>query len=187
MNSLSTPTIVDFAIQFNPNLDASPGGSDLAILGNGFFVVRDPETNDIYATQGRHFSLDENGYLVTGTGARLQGRINGFLSMLGDLQISAGDLPPTSGSPPALLCYSIDAWGKITMHLTDGTSFLRGQVMLQNFEDPQALIKEGNDLYFNMAAAGPLPALAPPGSHGLGTIQSEVLEFSRAESTNWRN
>jgi flagellar hook protein FlgE len=165
--------------------DAASTACDLTILGNGFFVVRDPASNTSYATQAGHFSLDAKGYLVTNTGARVQGRINGALSTLGDIQINAADSPQASTPGPTLLCYAIDDQGKITVHLSDGTSFLRGQIMLQNFQDPQALVCEGNQLYSNMSVAGPLPALAAPGSNGLGVIQTGILELSNAEPLDY--
>jgi flagellar hook protein FlgE len=151
---------------------------DLAIMGNGYFVVRDPVTNECHATQAGHFSVDGNGCLLTGAGARLQGCVGGSLSTVGDLQINAAGLPPGSIPGTAMVCYTIDEWGKITVQLSDGAWFLCGQVMLQDFQDPQALISEGNGLYSNLSAAGPLPALAAPGSNGLGVIQSGALELA---------
>jgi flagellar hook protein FlgE len=166
-------------------VNAVGAACDLTILGNGFFVVRDPVSNTNYVTQAGHFSLDATGCLVTDTGARVQGRINGALSALGDIQINAADLSPASNSGPTLLCYSIDEEGKITVHLSDGTSFLRGQIMLQNFQDPQALVCEGHQLYSNISVAGPLPAMAAPGSNGLGVIQTGALELSHAEPVDY--
>jgi flagellar hook protein FlgE len=160
---------------------------ELSIRGNGYFVVRDPAANGRYATQAGNFSVDGNGYLVTGTGARLQGRIGGALSTVGDLQINAAGLPPGSIPDFTMVCYTIDEWGKITVQLSDGAWFSCGQVMLQDFQDPQALISEGNDLYSNMSAAGPLPALAAPGSNGLGIIQSGALELAHAGQTSRTN
>ena len=138
-------------------------------------------------TQAGHFSVDENGCLVTGAGARLQGRIGGPGSALGDLQVNAAALPPGSVPGSSMLCYAIDDRGKITVQLSDGAAYLCGQILLQNFQDPQALINEGNDLYSNLSAAGPLPDLAAPGSKGLGVIESEVLELACGEETNWPN
>jgi flagellar hook protein FlgE len=74
--------------------------------------------------------------------------------------------------------YTINAQGVITVALSDGTSFSRAQVMLQNFADPQALTSVGNNLYSNTANAGGLSAPAAPGSGALGTIQSGALELS---------
>jgi len=162
---------------------------ELTILGNGFFVVRDPATSTNYATQAGHFTLDAKGYLVTDTGARVQGRINGVLSTLGDIQINAANWqPPTFAPNPSMVCYTIDDEGKITIHLSDGTSFLRGQIMLQNFQDPQALVCEGNQLYSNLSVAGPLPSMAAPGSNGLGLIQTGALEILSARPLHyWLN
>jgi flagellar hook protein FlgE len=151
---------------------------NMTILGNGFFVVRDPQTDFCYATQTGDFRIDTAGYFVTPTGARLQGRTDGMLSALGDLQINAASLLRASVPGSAMICYAIDEWGKITVQLSDGTYFLCGQVMLQNFQDPEALVSEGNELYSNLSAAGPLQSLTPPGSQGLGAIESNVLELS---------
>jgi flagellar hook protein FlgE len=161
--------------------------NEISILGNGFFVVRDPAANLSHATQAGSFSLDCNGYLVTEDGARLQGRNKGARSTLGDIQINGAGAPPTCAPGAKMMCYSIDDRGRITVHLSDGSSFLRGQVMLQNFRDPEALISEGNNLYSNMSAAGPLPAMAAPGSSGLGSIQWGVMELSHAGSASWSN
>ena len=171
----------------NGGSEAAGAALDLAILGNGYFVVRDPETNERQATQAGHFNVDASGYLLTGTGARLQGRLGGALSTVGDLQINVAGLSSSSIPGSAMMCYAIDEWGKITVQLSDGAWFLCGQILLQNFQDPQALISEGNDLYSNMTAAGPLPALAAPGSNGLGLIQSEVLELTNAGQMSWVN
>jgi flagellar hook protein FlgE len=53
--------------------------------------------------------------------------------------------------------------------------------MLQNFTDPQALTSVGNNLYSNMANAGPLTAAGAPGSGNLGTIQAGALELSNVD------
>ncbi len=176
--------LIDTAIA---RLDSIGATFLLAISGNGFFVVRDPKTSKIFVTQARQFSVDQNGFLLTPSGARLQGRIGPALSGLGDLQISAAGLPPDSVPTAVMLCYSIDDWGKITVHLADGASYLCGQIMLQNFACPQALVNEGNQLYSNLSEAGPLSGLATPGTHGLGTIQAGVLELSSAGPMNWLN
>lgn len=153
--------------------------NELSISGNGFFIVRDPATGELYATQGGHFSLNADSYLVTRSGARLQGRVCGSGPAFGDIQINA---------PGAtMLCYSIDERGRIFVHLNDGTSFVRAQIMLQNFEDPQALVQEGDCRCSNILAAGPLPALAQPGSVGLGFIQWGVLELDDAAASHWTN
>ena len=47
--------------------------SDLAISGNGFFMVQDPVTGAQYATRAGDFSVNTSGYLVTDTGEEVHG------------------------------------------------------------------------------------------------------------------
>lgn len=75
---------------------------DLAINGNGFFVVRDTSGNTSYTRAG-YFGTDNNGYLVNNLGSKLQGypvNAEGQLQVgtISDLQINAGGLPAKSTS-----------------------------------------------------------------------------------------
>ncbi len=158
--------------------------SDLAISGNGFFMVRDTVTSAQYATRAGDFSVDANGYLVTDTGERVQGYSDSGLSALGDIKIDTTGMPATSSPTATVSSFSISGTGQVTVNLSDGTSFVRGQVLMQNFQDPGALVSEGNNLYSNMAEAGPLAALTAPGSAGLGNIQSGALELSNVDLSN---
>jgi flagellar hook protein FlgE len=158
--------------------------SNLAVSGNGFFMVRDTITNAQYATRAGDFSVDANGYLVTDTGERVQGFSDSALSAFGDIKIDTTGMPATSDPTATVTSFSVNAQGKVTANLSDGTSFVRGQVLLQNFQDPGALISQGNNLYSNMANAGPLAALTAPGSTGLGNIQSGALELSNVDLSN---
>ena len=56
-------------------------------------------------------------------------------------------------------------------------------------EGIQGLMKEGNNLYSGLGAAGPLggaasPTPAPPGTNGLGQIESGALELSNVDLAN---
>jgi flagellar hook protein FlgE len=162
--------------------------SDLAVSGNGFFMVQDPTTSTQYATQAGDFNLNANGYLVTDTGEEVMGYSNSGLSTIGPIQINASQMPATSNPNATMSSYSIGATGQITVNLSDGTSFVCGQVLLQNFQNPGALVNQGNNLYSNTAEAGPLAAMGAPGSSGLGTIQSGALELSNVDlSTEMAN
>ncbi|MBF0319785.1 MAG: flagellar hook protein FlgE [Nitrospirae bacterium] len=68
---------------------------DMAIDGNGFFVVKDPSTSNgygtsTYYTRAGNFSLDKNGYLVTPTGLRVQGYMATDVSAVGTNTFSGG-------------------------------------------------------------------------------------------------
>lgn len=90
--------------------------------------------------------------------------------------------------------FNISGDGKANMLLSDGTQYNRGQVLMQVFQNTQALMKEGANLYSNLATAGALgttgdsasstqilAGAAAPGSAGLGRIESGALELSNVD------
>jgi flagellar hook protein FlgE len=85
--------------------------------------------------------------------------------------------------------------GNVVEFYSDGSSANTNRVLLQTFNDPSALVKEGNNLFSGMIAAGPLGATAgsadlkitgenDPGANGLGNIQSGTLELSNVDLTD---
>ncbi len=162
--------------------------SDMAIDGDGFFTVKDPRGGQEYVTRAGDFRLDSDGYLVSNTGMRLQGYGDAGLTARGDIKIDATGAP-ASATPGAIVArFSVDDLGKIKVKLSDGTEFVRGQVLLQKFQDPNALIKEGNNLFTVTASSGPLGGATPqseaPGSNGLGTVRGGSLEQSNVDLAN---
>jgi flagellar hook protein FlgE len=162
--------------------------TDLAISGDGFFMVKDTIDSQEFATRAGDFRVDASGYLVTNSGLRVQGFNDSGLSTTGDLQIDGTGRPATSDPDATVTGFTISQTGQITVQLSDNTEFVRGQVLLQNFQNPQALTKQGNSLYGGIAGAGPLggttPQPAAPGTNGLGQIQSGTLELSNVDLTN---
>ncbi len=61
-------------------LKASGGNTDLAVSGEGFFVVKDPSSGATSATRSGDFKADDDGYLVTNQGERVQGFTGGSIS-----------------------------------------------------------------------------------------------------------
>jgi len=140
--------------------------TDLAISGNGFFVVNDSAGNSFY-TQDGHFSLNAAGNLETSNGDLLQG--------------ASGAITLASTNTSATLSgFSISTGGLITATFSDGST-ATAQLALQNFSNPQELVKTGDNLYSATAAAGPLSAAADPGTSGLGTVMSGYLEMSNVD------
>ena len=164
-------------------VEQTGSNTDLAIVGDGFFVVQDKQSSENYATRAGQFIADENGYLVTSNGLRVQGFSDAALTTRGDIQINTTGAPATSSPTATFQSFTIDKSGNINVQLSDGTSFVRGQVLLQNFSNPQALAKAGNNLYTWSATAGALATAAAPGSNGVGDIQAESLELSNVDLT----
>jgi flagellar hook protein FlgE len=155
--------------------------SDVAIDGNGFFTVKDPVTGNSYVTRDGTFSVDANGYLVTDNGDRVQGYNTSTLSAggVGDIKIDITGSTSTSG----LVSYSVDSLGQINVVQGDGTTFVRGQILLQNFQDPHKLVNEGSNLFSNLSEAGST-GLVASGVNGNGALKGSALELSNVDLSN---
>ena len=169
-------------------LDTTGVTTDLAVSGNGFFIVKDATSGTQYATRDGQFRIDSNGYLVTQAGQRVEGYVGGSSSSplgttVGDIRV--GQNPPANAT---LQSIAIDTAGNVVESYSDGTSATTNKVLLQNFSDTSALMKDGDNLYSGLSAAGPMGGgiLAGgnvPGASGLGSIQSGSLESSNVDLT----
>jgi flagellar hook protein FlgE len=160
--------------------------TDMAVTGEGFFVVRDAESNEQFVTRAGDFRRDSYGYLVSASGMRVQGYSDMGLTTLGDVLIDDTEKPATASPDATFASFAIDQSGFVKVRLTDGTVFTRGQVLLQRFNDPSYLIKEGENTYSGIASSGPLggadsPAGQAPGTFGLGRIESGSLELANVD------
>lgn len=163
--------------------------TDLAISGEGFFIVRDPVTNVEFATRAGEFRLDANGYLISSTGLRVQGFSDVAQTTRGDVMIDDKERPDTVEADATFVSFSIDNLGAVKVRMSDNSEYTRAQILLQRFNDPQALTKEGLNLYSGIGAAGPLggadsPQSQPPGSNGLGRLEAGALELSNVDLAN---
>lgn len=170
--------------------------TDLAISGDGFFIVKDSATSEQFATRAGDFRLDSNGFLVTNQGFRVQG-FSDPTTLNSDYAAGAtvGDIKMDKGTPPAGLpatattagisTISVDSSGKINILLSDGSQYTRGQILLQKFQNPGALLKQGNNLYAGITTAGPLTTTLDvnnkANSNGLGRIEAGALEISNVD------
>jgi flagellar hook protein FlgE len=173
-----TSSIANRFAQGAINPTGSP--SDLAISGNGFFLVRNSVTDAEFVTRAGSFTVDPSGYLVS-DGLRVQGYSDAGLSTIGDIRIDLTGAP--AGSTAKLESWNFDNEGHVVVKLDDNTSFTRGQVLLQSFQSPQMLVKEGDSLYSGMVAAGPLAQPSAPSSNGLGKLEVGALEGSNVDLT----
>ena len=58
---------------FQGSFETTDNSTDLAISGDGFFIVRDSDSDTVYYTRAGEFSFDDEGNLVTSTGYVVQG------------------------------------------------------------------------------------------------------------------
>jgi flagellar hook protein FlgE len=164
-------------------LNSTGNTTDLGISGAGFFIVKDATAGADFATRDGQFRFDDNGYLVTQGGLRVQGLTGSGLTSVGDVRV--GQSLPASTE---LQSISIDTGGNVIEFYSDGTSATTNRIQLQNFNDTSALMREGDNLYTGLTAAGPvggsiLAGSNDPGTNGLGSIQSGTLESSNVDLT----
>jgi flagellar hook protein FlgE len=170
------------------SLETTGQGSDLGISGAGYFHVKNPVDGAEYATRDGSFRWDNQGYLITAQGYRVQGLTGTALGTVGDVKLAT---PPTGTQ---LQSVTIDKGGNVVEFYSDGSSATTNQVGLQAYTDESALVKEGNNLFSGLLVAGPIGAASgtsalqagginAPGLNGLGAIQAGTLELSNVDLT----
>ena len=129
---------------------------DLAIKGNGFFQVTQPDGTIGYTRDGS-FQVDAQGRLVTSSG----------------LPVANGITVPTSATN-----VSIAADGTVSATLPNSATPQNiGSLALANFVNPAGLEPRGDNLYVETAASGQ-PNGGTAGTNGLGTVMQGFLETS---------
>ncbi|KIL47723.1 flagellar hook protein FlgE [Jeotgalibacillus campisalis] len=87
---LGSVTATIDSVQTQASLQTTGRSLDLAVNGDGFFVVQGPGGQNLF-TRGGNFYLDQGGTMVTGDGYRVQQFQNGVLS---DISINSGAVLP---------------------------------------------------------------------------------------------
>ncbi|MCS7170148.1 MAG: flagellar basal-body rod protein FlgG [Candidatus Kapabacteria bacterium] len=132
---------------------------DLAINGDGFFVVRRPDGSLVYTRDGS-FRIDREGRVVSSHGYILE----------------PGIVVPEES---AQLRVSRD--GVFVAVAADGSGEqVLGQLLLARFVNPAGLRALGENLYAETPASGP-PLVETPGQGSVGEILQAHLESSNVE------
>ena len=129
---------------------------DLAIKGNGFFQVTQPDGTIGYTRDGS-FQVDAQGRLVTSSG----------------LPVANGITVPATATS-----VSISSDGTVSATLSgNATPQNIGSLAIVNFINPAGLEPLGENLYAETAASGQ-PNGGTAGTNGLGTVMQGFLETS---------
>lgn len=142
-------------------LQSTGRGLDLAIEGDGFFVVNGGD-GDKYTRTG-NFYLDDNGDIVDENGNYL------LASTGGEIRI-----------PENAQSFSVSENGTVNIVNAQGGIEEVGRIRLVNFANPEGLEKIGGNLYHPSANSG-LPVEGVPGGEGFGTLKPGTLEMSNVE------
>lgn len=149
------------------SLASTGNGTDLAISGQGYFVVQDSGGRN-YATRDGAFRFDNDGYLVNSLGYQVLGQ-DGTAVQVANYGQKAS--------------VTIGSDGVITVFETDGTSSTAGTIGLLKVGDQSKLMKSGNNLYDFGSTGAAVADMVNPGSDGAGTIQTGRLEMSNVDLT----
>ena len=106
--------------------------------------------------------------------------INNTGGSLTDAQIDALD------TIPKFKDFEFGQNGELKYIMSTGGSFEAGQLLLLNFSDPQALVRESNGRFTGFGAAGATSftqAAGKPSTNALGTIKARTLELSNVDLT----
>ena len=129
---------------------------DLAIKGNGFFQVTQPDGTIGYTRDGS-FQVDAQGRLVTSSG----------------LPVANGITIPTNATS-----VSIATDGTVSATVSGSIAPQTvGTLAIANFVNPAGLEPRGENLYAETAASGQ-PNGGTAGTNGLGTVMQGFLETS---------
>jgi flagellar hook protein FlgE len=146
---------------------AQPTGvpSNCMINNDGFFVVQ--KAGATMYTRSGAFTLDSVGHLVTPDG--------GLVEDTGGNPIDLSAL-----STGGYKTYSIGSDGVITGVKGDGTTANLGQIALATFNNPNGLIKSGNN-EFTVSASSGAASVGAPGTGSRGTLSSGYVEMSNVD------
>ena len=131
---------------------------DVAIEGNGFFLVQDQNGDDAYTRAG-NFKLDSDGRIVNANGYPLQ---------------------PEFTVPDDTVNLVISETGHIAALDKNGEELAGGDLTIHTFINPAGLNAVGRNLYMPTEASGD-PIEGTPGEDNYGTLAQGFLEGSNVQ------
>ena len=141
--------------EFTQGQLVSTGGNlDLALQGDGFFEVQQPDGTTTYTRDGL-FKLNASGQVVTSDGLPV---LSGFQTI-----------------PTGTTSITVSQTGEVSIQSASGTSSF--SLTLARFANPSGLRSLGGNLYQETTASG-TPETGKPGENGYGTIMQGYVESS---------
>ena len=138
------------------NMQTTENSLDIAIAGDGYFQIAQPDGTIAYTRDG-NFNLDNAGQIVTGSGQLLQPAIT---------------VPANASS------VTIGQDGTISVELqAGGGAQVLGQLQLARFINSAGLQAMGQNLLKETPASG-APQVGNPGADGIGVLMQGALEAS---------
>ena len=138
------------------NMQTTENSLDIAIAGDGYFQIAQPDGTIAYTRDG-NFNLDNAGQIVTGSGQLLQPAIT---------------VPANASS------VTIGQDGTVSVELqAGGGAQVLGQLQLARFINSAGLQAMGQNVLKETPASG-APQVGNPGADGIGVLMQGALEAS---------
>ncbi|WP_035053208.1 flagellar basal-body rod protein FlgG [Andreprevotia chitinilytica] len=155
-------TVATSRIHLQGSLQQTSNNLDMAINGDGFFQISQPDGTTAYTRDGS-FQLDNQGNVVTANG----------LSISPALQVPAGTTSLTIGK---------DGTVSAVVNNNSAAPVTLGTIQLATFINPPGLQSIGDNLLLETSASG-APTVGTPGTNGLGAINQGFVETSNVNVT----
>ena len=140
-----------------------------------------------------------NGQLVYSLTSTTPPTTVGDLKIDTGISLAAGTLTNNTGgaftdaqvtaNAPKILGFGVNGAGDLVMQLSNGETLTRGRVLLQTYQDVNALVREAGNLYSGLQNANPIGGFAlsasnnTPGQGGNGQVEQGKLELSNVDLT----
>ncbi|MGD8386055.1 MAG: flagellar hook basal-body protein [Desulfobacteraceae bacterium] len=160
-------------------IELTGNSTDLAIEGDGFFVLRRSDSEEVVYSRAGNFHFNEEGVLVNPEGHVVQGwRLDENGERVGSIEdIRLDEAASEIGD---LQGFEIQQDGTVEGHFSNGDTIPLYQIAEARFSNPQGLQKAGGNLYLETSESG-AGVTGSPGSNGLGHIVSNTLEHSNVD------
>ena len=140
------------------DLIATNNQFDLSIQGDGFFQLRKADGTILYTRDGS-FKLNGDGQLVSAGGYVLE---------------------PDIALSDDVVGFVVSRIGTVESRVSDGDSFVVGDIELSRFINPAGLEAIGDNLFMETQASGQ-PIIGVPGETGFGEIHQGYVESSNVD------
>jgi flagellar hook protein FlgE len=177
--------LAEFATDFSQgSLITTTNPLDVAIEGDGFFVLQTPDGGRAYTRNGQ-FRINGQQRLVTADGDFILGwgvdeRGNVVEGQLVRLEIGSSEVQAADGSMAKLLGYSIAGDGRILGRYSDGISRTLGKIPLARFNNPGGLLGVGGNDFVEGLNSG-AAEIVSAGHSRLGRIIGGARELSNTD------
>jgi len=156
---LGVRTVSTERMQAMGDLKQTQNSMDVAIEGDGYFQVQQPNGQPAYTRAG-NLRLNATGQLTTADGLPIE---------------------PSIVMPQEATNLTIGSDGTVSATVTGKQEALQlGQIMTVNFMNPAGLTSKGRNLFEPTEASG-APIVGKPGEQGRGTLMQGTLEMSNVQ------